>query len=30
MHLFAQPPFQPNAEAIPYQQHMDQQLRIER
>ena len=30
MHLFAQPPLGPDAEAIPDQQHPDQQLEIDR
>jgi hypothetical protein len=30
MHLFAQPPFGPDAEAIPHQQHPDQQFGIDR
>ncbi len=28
MHLFAEPPLQPNAETISHQQHEDQQFRV--
>ena len=30
MHFFAEPPFRPDAEAIPYQQHSDHQFGIDR